>query len=134
MMKIIILAPHSFENQLTTEDIEQAVFDSGFTVSEVLSIEEDVGVLWAEQEGLEYTLFPILWDDLNGCETPRINKWGKPYNHLAGIQRNQNLVQSADGMILFWSEEDKVSEYIVKEMKKANKRVHFQKPAEEFRF
>jgi hypothetical protein len=133
-LKIIILAPHSFENQLTTEDIEQAVFDSGFTVTEVLSIEEDIGVLWADIEGIPYSVYRIDWNDISECEKPKINKWGKPYNAQAGIQRNQKLVQNADGLILFWSETDKVSEYIIKEMKKANKRVHFQKPQEEFVF
>lgn len=133
-MKIIILAQFSYENQLTVEDVELGVMESGFEVSHVLSVEHDVGVYWAEQENIPYTIYPILWDDLKGCENPKVNKWGKKYNPQAGIIRNQNIVQNADGMILFWSEEDKQSEYIIKEMKKNNKRVHVAKVSPEFIF
>ena len=133
-MKIIIYAPQTFENQITTEDVEQAVFDSGFSVTEVLSLEIDVGTMWAEQEGISSSIYPVEWNNLKGCSSPKVNKWGQQYNPQAGSIRNQNLVQNADGMILFWSEEDKQSEYIIKGMKKEGKRVHFQKPAEEFRF
>ena len=134
-MKIIICAKWTWENQLTVEHIEEAVYESAFDVKEVLLCDsDDVGRLWAEQENIPYRVFAVNWSDVSRCKTPKRNKFGGLYNPNAGRDRNSQLVAEADGMLLFWNEEDKNSEYLVKDLKKANKRVVFPKINTEFIF
>lgn len=135
-MKIIISAKSSWENQLTVENVEQAVFDSGFDVREVLLVNDmdEVGKLWAEQENIPCKFYPIDWNDVSKCKTLKMNRYGKPYNPNAAKDRNQQLVIESDGMILFWHESDSTSEWLIKDMKKANKRIYFPKTDPEFIF
>lgn len=133
-MKIIIQARHTYENQITAEDVEQAVFESCFEVSEILLYEDtdEIARLWAELEEIPYKDFPVLWDDIKGCDSPKKNKWGKLYNPNAGKERNQRLIEQADGLIYFWNEMDKNTEWLIKDLKKTNKRVYFHKPNVEY--
>jgi hypothetical protein len=46
--------------------------------------------------------YPALWEDLS--DTPvqvRYNKYGKPYNMLAGPNRNLKMAKNADAIVVF---------------------------------
>lgn len=132
-MKIILFAKHSYENQLTVENVEEAVEQSAFDVTEVLVMDDpdEIGKLWAEQENLPYSEYKIDWKDLTNCPNPKKGKYGL-YNPLAPKQRTERIVQDCDGMILFWHEFDTQSSYLINDLKKVNKRVYFHKPDVEF--
>jgi hypothetical protein len=133
-MKIIIEAEHTYTNQLTLEDINEGIEESGFEVSHVLLTNGDgIAKFWAEQENIEYTIFPILWDDLTGSNI-KTNKFGKKYNASAGKERNYRICSEADGLIHFWWESDNSSSYIISEMKKMKKRIYIPKINTEFIF
>jgi hypothetical protein len=46
--------------------------------------------------------YPALWDDLTALPCLiKYNKYGKPYNALAGSNRNLLMAQNAEGIIAF---------------------------------
>lgn len=54
------------------------------------------------QDYIPVKSFPALWDKLevDPCEI-KYTKQGKPYNRLAGSQRNRQMGEYAEGVILF---------------------------------
>lgn len=134
-MKIAIYAKHTYENQITTEDIEQAVYDSGFEITEVVVCDDsDVGKAWAEQENIPCQTYGIEWNNIKDCKVVKTNKYGKEYNPEAPKDRTKKLVNDCSGMIFFWNESDTEVQYLISAMKKAEKRTYFHKPNTEFAF
>lgn len=137
-MKVIICGSRTYENQLTIEDVEEAVKKSKFKVKEVVSGEcagpDQVGHAWAEQKGIPVKEFPAKWDDISNCPNPRKNKYGKLYNPRAGFERNVEMVKYSDAVIAFWDENSCGTEHTINEAKKAGLPVYFVKPNPEFVF
>lgn len=57
---------------------------------------------WADYEGITATPFAAEWDDVEGLpkEQIRYHANGKPYNVLAGHERNQRMIDSVPDMLL----------------------------------
>nr|DAH73299.1 MAG TPA: protein of unknown function DUF488 [Caudoviricetes sp.] len=60
------------------------------------------GNAYADIYGYPVEHYPALWDDLNAepCVVA-YNKYGKPYNKLAGMNRNKTMVEISDLVIMF---------------------------------
>lgn len=78
---------------------------------------------YAEETGLEITVFPALWHDL---EAPgaviRENHHGK-YNVRAGFVRNQVMAEEADLVVAFWDGKSSGTKDMISRAKKLGKEV-----------
>jgi len=63
---------------------------------------DNVDLVYAKEKGIPFDEFEPDWDDLTTepCKI-KYNKFGKPYNALAGFSRNQTIVDNSDFIIAF---------------------------------
>lgn len=63
---------------------------------------DELGERFAEKYNLEVERYPAKWDDLTAepCKV-KYNKWGKPYNCLAGLNRNTEMLEEGNLVIMF---------------------------------
>jgi hypothetical protein len=87
-MKVIIAGSRSIRDYSL---VVQAISDSGFEVSEVVSGRaagvDTMGEQWANERNIPCTRFPAKWD---------------VYGKRAGIKRNEEMAAYADAMIAIW--------------------------------
>ncbi|GCD11725.1 SLOG family protein [Clostridium tagluense] len=64
---------------------------------------DSLGERYAVEKGYKTEYFPAQWDDLEAtpCKI-KYNKYDKPYNALAGFNRNRDMVDTSDIAIGFW--------------------------------
>ena len=77
-------------------------YNIGHIVSGGASGVDSLAIDYAKEKGIPYTEHLADWDDLEAqpCVV-KYNKRGKPYNALAGHNRNQKIVDDADFLIAF---------------------------------
>lgn len=87
--------------------VEKAIQKSNFEITEVVSGTangvDKLGEEYAKKNDIHIEPFPANWSDLT--ETPckiKYNKFGKPYNCLAGFNRNERMAKYADALIAIW--------------------------------
>ena len=63
---------------------------------------DKLGEKFALENGYKVEKYPALWNDLTKkpCKI-KINKYGKQYNCLAGLNRNKDMVEVSDLVIMF---------------------------------
>ena len=63
---------------------------------------DELGERFAREYDLGVEEYPAKWNDLTvePCKI-KYNKWGKPYNCLAGINRNTDMINVSDLIIMF---------------------------------
>ncbi len=135
-MKVIILGKSTFENQLTIEHVQVYLKKNKIKLKEIIATEkneDEIAFVLSDVLDIPISYFPIEWENMEGCSTPKINRWGKTYNPMAGYNRNQKMVKEADAMVIFW---DDLSDhtFLISEMKKTGKDVLFAKPNVEYVF
>ena len=83
---------------------------------------DELGELYARDNNLIVEEYPAKWDDLKvtPCKV-KYNKWGKPYNCLAGMNRNTDMINVSDLVIIFWDSKSKGSLDDINKCKKWNK-------------
>lgn len=85
---------------------KQITFISGGAIGADL-----LGEKWADEMGISKKIFKADWDNLeNSVENPckiKYNKFGKPYNCLAGFNRNKDIIRNADIIFAFWDGKSK---------------------------
>jgi len=60
------------------------------------------GEWWADVNFIRVKPFPALWDDLSvEGAVVRYTASGRPYNAMAGPQRNRRMAEYADAVVLF---------------------------------
>ncbi len=135
-MKVAIVGSRTFDNMLTVEDVDIAIKKAKFNVTEVVCGEckgpDLLGRAWAELNNIPIISFPPKWNDIDGCKTVKVNKWGQKYNYMAGFERNQDMANYATHCIAFWDFESSGTKQMIDAMKKLNKPVYFHKPDVEF--
>lgn len=126
-MKIIVTGSRSIQKYSVVSD---AIISSHFYKNE--NIEEivsgtDIGVdklgeYWADIYNISVKRFPAKWEDTENKPEKEI-RYGKygPYWIKAGIVRNAEMADYADGLILVWDGKSRRSKNMVQEMIKRNK-------------
>ena len=78
---------------------------------------------YAKEKGYNLKVFPAKWHDFNAipCKI-KYNKYG-PYNSLAGYNRNDRIVRTADIVIAFWDGKSTGTASTIKLAKKYSKRL-----------
>jgi len=87
-MRVIIAG----SRYITSFDLETAIKDSGFTITEVVSGRDAYGIdhlgeLWAESHGVPVKPFPAAWGT---------------YGVSAGPRRNDQMARYAAGLLAIW--------------------------------
>lgn len=63
---------------------------------------DKLGERFAKENGYKIDEYPALWNDLmkEPCKI-KVNKYGKQYNCLAGLNRNKDMVEVSDLVVMF---------------------------------
>ena len=94
---------------------------------------DKLGEKLAKNHNIKLSVFPAEWNNLEDetCEI-RYNKYGEPYNVLAGFNRNIRMAKYAKdsdlGILLaFWDGKSGGTKHMIETANKANLRVHIVK-------
>lgn len=104
-MKTIIAGSRDFTDY---DEVVLAIKNSGIDITEVVCGKapgvDSLGERWAKENNIPVAPFPALWDDLYvpGAVVRTNRKTGRPYNVVAGFQRNQRMADYADALIAVW--------------------------------
>jgi hypothetical protein len=130
-MKLIIagsrsikfLNPEWFENTLFNFKTHYREIDE--VVSGKAPGVDTLGEVFAEKYLLKVAPFPADWNNL---DVPGVvikyNKFGKPYNAVAGHIRNRQMAEYADALLLIWDGKSLGSASMKSEMEKLGKPVY----------
>ena len=106
-MNCIIAGSRGISKALTYKGIEACPFAAQITTvySGMCPDSPDIyGVEWAVENGIPWREYYANWHNLN--EKPckiRYNKYEKPYNVLAGFNRNTRMIEAgAEALIVIW--------------------------------
>ena len=82
---------------------------------------DTLGEQYAKENGYEIEEYPAQWNDLTAepCKIKH-NRYGKPYNALAGFNRNKLMVDSANLVIAFWDNKSNGTRDTINYSKKKN--------------
>lgn len=80
----------------TKEMVYQTIQESGFDISVVVSGKAPTGgdywgEIWAAEKGFKVIPFFADWYDFSEPCVIKTNRFGKPYNKLAGFNRNERM-------------------------------------------
>jgi len=123
-MKVIIAGSRSITD---FETIKKAVDSCPFSITEVVSGGAKgvdlLGEKYAEGEKIPIKVFKPLWKELEASGAIiKTNSYGK-YNAKAGIDRNKQMGDYADGLIAVWDGYSKGTKHMVSYMQKLGKKV-----------
>lgn len=98
-MKTIIAGSRTITDYGT---VEQAIIESGFYISEVVSGKakgvDTLGEQWATKNGLPIEAFPANWDE---------------YGKSAGPIRNKEMAEYADALIAVWDGNSRGTQHMI---------------------
>ena len=99
-MRLIIAGSRSLNPSL--EDLKSYLEHWSLKPSEIVSGKasgvDSAGETYARKHQITLKVFPAKWEE-NATKT---NKFGKPYNPLAGHERNAKMADYADSLLLIW--------------------------------
>jgi hypothetical protein len=83
---------------------------------------DTLGKQIAESQNIPVIDYPADWDNLS-IEPRKIktNKFGKKYNLLAGLIRNENMANGAEFLIAVWDKKSGGTKHMIDTMAKLNK-------------
>jgi hypothetical protein len=117
---------------MSYELIKNAIYNSGFDISEVVSGGasgvDSLGERWAKEHDVPIKLYPAKWDDLfaEGAVL-KTRSDGSKYNVVAGHQRNQAMADYADALIVVIKDNSSGSEDMLRRAKKNNLKIYVER-------
>ena len=124
-MKIIIAGSRSINDYNT---IKKAIKDSSFDITEIVSGNangvDKLGEKYAKENNISVKIFKPDWKNITiKGAIVKENKYGK-YNAKAGIDRNEQMGDYADGLIAIWDGKSNGTKHMINYMKKKGKEVY----------
>jgi len=124
-MKVIIAGCRWIENY---DIVCEAIEDSGFTVTEVVSGTangvDTLGENWAEAHDIPIKHFPANWKNLKvKGAVIRKNRYGK-YNAAAGHVRNEQMAEYGDALVAIWDQKSRGTANMIELARKHGLKVH----------
>ena len=114
-MKVIIAG--SRELWLSEDEMAQAVADSGYQITEVVSGNargiDRCGETWGYENDIPVKLFPANWD-----------RYGK----AAGVMRNQEMADYANALLAIWNGKSAGTRDMIARMRRLGKPVFIVRP------
>lgn len=112
MIKVMIFGGRDFNNynllKEKCDEILKDIEDEIVIVSGKASGADSLGERYAKEKRYIIEEYPAKWNDLNA--TPcriKVNRYGREYNTLAGMNRNKDMVNASDIAIGFWDGKSK---------------------------
>lgn len=88
------------------EVLKQAIAESGFTITRVISGDargvDKLGVQWAKENGIPVEKFLPQWYDARGN-----------FNRYAGFSRNTDMAKAAEALIAVWDGQSKGTKQMI---------------------
>ena len=129
-MKTIIAGSRTIKD---LNEVIKAIYLSGFNITEVVCGGargvDDLGRKWSGNGNIvPVKIFNALWDEL-WVENVKIkyNKYDRPYNSLAGFNRNKEMVKYAEALIAVWDGKSHGTKDMIRLAKENNLKVYIHK-------
>ena len=109
-MKLAVIGSRTFSNRdLLFKCLDPLKDKIGCVVSGGSIGADRLAEAWADDRGLPKKIFPADWGNLDafGAVVRTHAKTGKPYNVLAGFDRNKDIIDFADVVLAFWDGKSK---------------------------
>lgn len=122
MINLAIVGGRDFNNyDLLKEECDKIIGDK-VIISGGAKGADSLAEKYAKDKQYEMIIFEAQWNNLdaNPCKI-KYNSYGKPYNVLAGLNRNKNIIQNADKVIAFWDGKSRGTKNSIELAKKYNK-------------
>lgn len=119
-MKIAIIGSRSFQNYNL---LKFKLLPYRASITEICSGgangADSLAEIYAKENNIPIKVFPAEWDNFEEPCNIKNNAQGKPYNALAGFNRNTKIIDYANFVVIFW---DGKSPGTRDSMQKANKK------------
>lgn len=126
-MKIAIVGGRDFNNyDLLKTEVSKLILDTSDVeiVSGGAKGADALAERFAKEFNYPIKIFKAEWDKIDvGKVYIKYNKYGKPYNALAGFIRNRKLVEYSDVVIAFWDFSSHGTMNTLEIVRELNKRV-----------
>lgn len=104
-MKLAIIGGRDFNNyNLLKDTVNNLDFIPSMIVSGGARGADSLGKKYAKEMDIKTCIFLADWDDIyaENCKIAYGKYGGKPYNVLAGFNRNKLIIEKADVVLAFW--------------------------------
>jgi len=102
-MKVAIIGSRNFNNY---DLLKYKLLPFKANITEIVSGgalgADKLGETFAKEFNIPTKIFPANWEDFSEPCKIKVNDKGKQYNALAGFNRNTQIIQSADFIVIFW--------------------------------
>lgn len=120
-MRVIIAGSRSITDYSL---LKKCIAISQFNINEVVSGKakgvDSLGERWARENNVFIKEFPANWGDISHPKAVIRYRKGKPYDITAGLRRNIEMAEYAEGLILLWDKVSKGSKHMWDEAEKRN--------------
>jgi len=128
-MKVIVAGGRDFNNYTLLEEklilfFKNLDYNDIEIVSGCASGADSLGEVFARKNKIKITPFPADWNNLDAipCKI-KTNKYGKKYNALAGHNRNEQMAEYGDALVLFWNGKSTGSKDMLNRAEKHNLKI-----------
>ena len=103
------------------------IFRMYIELGEIVSGDADgadaIGKKYADVNNIEYTGIPAKWQDMSEPCIRKVDRRGREYNALAGINRNTDIAKYCDILVAFWDGKSKGTKDVIEKAKEFKKKV-----------
>lgn len=106
-LKVIIAGGRKFKNKAVFNAVIDKILPDHKSIEIVTGMADGadmLGYYFALNNYIKVHEYPAKWDDIE-TEEPcvvKYNSFGKPYNSLAGYNRNEKMAEVGDILVAFW--------------------------------
>lgn len=127
MVKVLIAGSRDFDNyellKSKTDFLLQNIKDKITIISGTAKGADRLGEEYAREKGYNLERCPALWYNLSEPCKIKYDSFGKSYNVLAGLKRNEYMVKEADYIIEFWDGKSSGTKYTIEYARKLGKKI-----------
>lgn len=101
-MRFAIIGSRTFDNYELLKQTISKYENIELIISGGAQGADTLGAKYANENNIPLKILKPQWNDLNAQPCVIKYKYGKPYNVLAGFNRNTNIINNATHVIAFW--------------------------------
>lgn len=120
-MKVAVIGSRGFTDySLMYEHLKDV--DISLIISGGAAGADKLAERYADEHDIPKSVIPADWSNLQAtpCKV-KYNKYGKPYNAMAGFNRNQQMAEQCDMCVAFWDGESKGTFHMIQAIRKLGK-------------
>lgn len=129
--KIIVAGGRDFNDYGAVESELREIINNDFLGHSISIVSgkakgaDSLGIRFAEKWGMKTYEFPAEWDNLDVPNSViKYTTYGKPYNAVAGHNRNRKMAEFADVLVAFWDGKSRGTKNMIKTMERMGKEVY----------